>query len=79
MSTPTNTGPADKGKNVDRSGLGKYVKRMSSVFKRERSSKSQVPTLASEAPAISEAQGQQPPAEQESAKETKTPEIVAPT
>ncbi|KNG51734.1 hypothetical protein TW65_01131 [Stemphylium lycopersici] len=79
MSTPTNAGPADKGKSVDRSGLGKYVKRMSSVFKRERSSKSQVPTLASEAPAISEAQGQPPPAEQESAKETKTPEAAAPT
>lgn len=36
MSTPTESGPSEP-KNVDRRmSLGKYVKRMSSVFKREK-------------------------------------------
>jgi hypothetical protein len=40
MSTPAESGPAE-GKSGDRRmSLGKYVKRMSSVFKREKSSKS---------------------------------------
>ncbi|KAF2180076.1 hypothetical protein K469DRAFT_593502 [Zopfia rhizophila CBS 207.26] len=44
MSTPAGSGPSD-GKDADRRrSLGKYVKRMSSVFKREKSSKSTTPS-----------------------------------
>lgn len=40
MSAPAESGPTEA-KNVDRRmSLGKYVKRMSSVFKREKGSKS---------------------------------------
>jgi hypothetical protein len=59
MSSPTETGPSDKGKNVDRGTLGKYVKRMSTVFKREKSSKV-VPTLAPDATFAPQIEQQQP-------------------
>ncbi|KAH7394900.1 hypothetical protein DE146DRAFT_616046 [Phaeosphaeria sp. MPI-PUGE-AT-0046c] len=55
MSTPGESGPAD-GKGGDRRmSLGKYVKRMSSVFKREKSSRSEsgtpvAPAVLEEAP-----------------------------
>ncbi|EOA87116.1 hypothetical protein ACJQWK_09055 [Exserohilum turcicum] len=48
--TPAPSAPADKSKNGDRSSLGKYVKRMSTVFKRDRSSKNQPPALSPDAP-----------------------------
>ena len=66
MSSQTETGPSDKGKNVDRGTLGKYVKRMSTVFKREKSSKV-VPTLAPDATSAPQTE-QHPPTEEEGAK-----------
>jgi uncharacterized protein (UPF0147 family) len=62
MSSPAETGPSDKRKNV----IGKYVKRMSTVFKREKSSKN-VPTLASDATSALQTEQQQP-TEREGAK-----------
>ncbi|PSN62302.1 hypothetical protein BS50DRAFT_503251 [Corynespora cassiicola Philippines] len=46
MSTPTGSGPSDGNEGDRRKSLGKYVKRMSSVFKREKSSKSVAPATA---------------------------------
>ncbi|KAF1831090.1 hypothetical protein BDW02DRAFT_70939 [Decorospora gaudefroyi] len=71
MSSPAEPGPSDKGKNVDRGSLGKYVKRMSTVFKREKSSKS-VPTLAPDAPSAPQVEQQQP-VEDEGAKKEVAP------
>lgn len=72
MSTPSGSTPADTSKDADRRrSLGKYVKRMSSVFKRDKSSKS-IPSASSTpaAPAT--------PALKEEAKEV-TPTTPAPT
>ena len=56
MSSPAEQGPAD-GKGGDRRmSLGKYVKRMSSVFKREKSSRGD--SGAPVAPAVAEEQTQ---------------------
>jgi hypothetical protein len=59
MSTPPPAGPHD---GERRKSLGKYVKRMSSVFKREKSSKSvtQASSAAAAPPASHEEQTQQP-------------------
>jgi hypothetical protein len=74
MTTPADTGAADKGKSVERGTLGKYVKRMSTVFKREKSSKN-VPILAPEA--SSTPQVEQQPAEKDGArKDEARPEII---
>ncbi|KAJ5065148.1 hypothetical protein J3E72DRAFT_235443 [Bipolaris maydis] len=51
MSAPPNPPAHNKAK----SGLGKYVKRMSTVFKRDRASKSQPPAPAPDAPSSSAA------------------------
>ncbi|EUC27971.1 hypothetical protein COCCADRAFT_110344 [Bipolaris zeicola 26-R-13] len=69
MSTPPNPPAQDKAKT----GLGKYVKRMSTVFKRDRSSKSQPPATAPDAPSSSSAaapqqQPQPPPQPQQQQK-----------
>ena len=48
MSTPPAAGPHD---GERRKSLGKYVKRMSSVFKREKSSKNVLQTSSAAAPA----------------------------
>lgn len=62
MSTPGDLGPAD-GKGGDRRmSLGKYVKRMSSVFKREKSSSSNPGTPV--APAVVEEGSQTRPAKE---------------
>ncbi|KAI8942381.1 hypothetical protein NX059_000456 [Plenodomus lindquistii] len=53
MSTPAETGPRQDKPEDRRMGLGKYVKRMSSVFKREKSSKSLVGVGATPPPAPS--------------------------
>ncbi|RMZ72486.1 Zinc finger RING FYVE PHD-type [Pyrenophora seminiperda CCB06] len=58
MTTPGDGGPPDKGKNVERGTLGKYVKRMSTVFRREKSSKT-VPVSAPEAPSTSKNEQEQ--------------------
>ncbi|KAF2626766.1 hypothetical protein BU25DRAFT_411300 [Macroventuria anomochaeta] len=61
MSTPPAAGPHD---GQHRKSLGKYVKRMSSVFKRERSSKSvPQPSSAAAAPVAPELGQQQPQVE----------------
>lgn len=71
MSTPSGSGPAEA-KNADRRmSLGKYVKRMSSVFKREKSSKSGEGVTAI-APAVSQEEQAQP-TKDESAKEEVAP------
>jgi hypothetical protein len=54
MSTPTESGAAEGDRRMS---LGKYVKRMSSVFKREKSSKSSG-APAQDAPSVVEAEGQ---------------------
>ncbi|KAI4683383.1 uncharacterized protein J4E88_004559 [Alternaria novae-zelandiae] len=76
MTTPTDTGAVDKGKNAERGTLGKYVKRMSTVFKREKSNKS-VPTLAPEASSTPQV-AQQQPVEKEVAQPDQTIPEVAP-
>ncbi|KAI4713781.1 hypothetical protein J4E89_001228 [Alternaria sp. Ai002NY15] len=76
MTTPADTGAVDKGKNVERGTLGKYVKRMSTVFKREKSNKS-VPTLAPE-PSSTPQVAQQQPVEKEVAQPDQTILEVAP-
>lgn len=61
MSSPGEQGPAD-GKGGDRRmSLGKYVKRMSSVFKREKSNRSDSGVPG--APAVAEEPAQAPAAE----------------
>ncbi|KAH7130398.1 hypothetical protein B0J11DRAFT_251420 [Dendryphion nanum] len=70
MSTPGGTGPSD-GKDMDRRrSLGKYVKRMSSVFKREKSTTTASTSTASAAPATT-------PATVESEQKEPTKEIAA--
>ena len=70
MSTPAESG-AVEGKNVDRRmSLGKYVKRMSSVFKREKSGKGSS-LIAPGAPSV-------PEIEQEAAKMEVTEGEAAP-
>ncbi|KAI4672061.1 uncharacterized protein J4E78_000561 [Alternaria triticimaculans] len=76
MTTPADTGAVDKGKNVERGTLGKYVKRMSTVFKREKSNKS-VPTLAPESSSTPQV-AQQQPVEKEVAQPDQTIPEVAP-
>ncbi|KAL1798973.1 hypothetical protein ACET3X_003010 [Alternaria dauci] len=79
MTTPTDPGTPDKGKNVERGTLGKYVKRMSTVFKREKSNKS-VPTVAPEASSASQAGPQQQPVVKDVVKEDKAkPDVVPAT
>jgi hypothetical protein len=57
MSTPAGTGTAEA-KNMDRRmSLGKYVKRMSSVFKREKSGKTS-DLAAPVSPSVDDAQEQ---------------------
>ncbi|KAF2844659.1 hypothetical protein T440DRAFT_484012 [Plenodomus tracheiphilus IPT5] len=58
--TPTTAAPREDRLEDRRLSLGKYVKRMSSVFKREKSTKSLVVAAASPPPASSAAQGEQP-------------------
>ena len=69
MSTPAESGTPE-GKNVDRRmSLGKYVKRMSSVFKREKSGKSSnsgVPAAPS-VPQVKEEAAKKEATEQEAA------------
>ena len=77
MTTLADTGAADKGKNVERGTLGKYVKRMSTVFKREKSNKS-VPTLAPEPSSAPQVEQQQQPVEKELAQPDKADPEVAP-
>ncbi|KAF1846851.1 uncharacterized protein K460DRAFT_367605 [Cucurbitaria berberidis CBS 394.84] len=72
MATPAESEPSEN-KNVDRRmSLGKYVKRMSSVFKREKSTKS----LTSPTSATPQAQAQHEPAKEEVAQEEA---VAAPT
>jgi hypothetical protein len=71
MASPAESGPKGKGKNADRGTFGKYVKRMSTVFKREKSRKS-VPTLAPVA-ASGPSSDQQHPIQEEGAKKEVTP------
>jgi hypothetical protein len=59
MSFLTETGPSAKGKNA----IGKYVKRMSTVFKRDKSSKN-VPALAPDATSAPQTEQQQPTEEE---------------
>ena len=67
MSMPAESGKAEA-KNMDRRmSLGKYVKRMSSVFKREKSNKAG--DLAAPVPSVQEA-------EQQSAKEEEAAPVV---
>ncbi|KAF1938236.1 hypothetical protein EJ02DRAFT_384148 [Clathrospora elynae] len=74
MAPAAESGPSDTAKNADRGTLGKYVKRMSSVFKREKSSKS----LAPLAPVAVSAQQveQQQPTEEEGTKQEDTNEVA---
>jgi hypothetical protein len=58
MSAPTGSGPADATGGDRRMSLGKYVKRMSSVFKREKSSKAIGETSVPVAPSGSAQQQQ---------------------
>jgi hypothetical protein len=78
MTTPADTGATDKGKNVDRGTLGKYVKRMSTVFKREKSTKS-VPTLAPETSSIPQVEQQQPAEKQGTHPDKTKPEVMPAT
>lgn len=67
MSTPSGPGPSDA-KEERRKSLGKYVKRMSSVFKREKSTKGE------STPAVSTPAAPSAPAPQvELEKESTTP------
>ncbi|EFQ94771.1 hypothetical protein PTT_07459 [Pyrenophora teres f. teres 0-1] len=76
MTTPGDSGPPDKGKNVERGTLGKYVKRMSTVFKREKSSKS-APVLAPEAPSTPRTEQRPPKPTEEVAKQDSTkPQVI---
>jgi len=80
MTTPGDSGPPDKGKNAERGTLGKYVKRMSTVFRRDKSSKS-APVLAPEAPSTSKTEQQQAPKPiEEAAKQDITkPQVIPAT
>jgi hypothetical protein len=80
MNPPPESGRSGKGKEAERGTLGKYVKRMSTVFRREKSSKS----VATSAPATAPAP-QQPKEEvakgevaKEATKETDVQEEAAP-
>jgi hypothetical protein len=64
MSSSTEIGSSNKGKNA----IGKYVKRMSTVFKRDKSSKN-VPTLALDATSALQTEQQQPTEEEGETKE----------
>jgi hypothetical protein len=75
MTTPTNTGTPDKGKNVERGTLGKYVKRMSTVFKREKSSKN-VPTVAPEASSTPKVEQQQPVVKEVTREDNANPDMI---
>jgi hypothetical protein len=55
MSTPTESGVAEGKMGDRRMSLGKYVKRMSSVFRREKQSKSSAPDAAA-APSVPDIQ-----------------------
>ncbi|KAH7350334.1 hypothetical protein BKA66DRAFT_476362 [Pyrenochaeta sp. MPI-SDFR-AT-0127] len=71
MATPAKSGPSES-QNVDRRmSLGKYVKRMSSVFKRDKSNKSAAPS-APPTPSVLQA-------EQQAAHDAETREKAAPT
>lgn len=69
MSTPAQSGPPAAKMEDRRMSLGKYVKRMSSVFKRERPNKSSAST-ASAAPAVLQVEQ---PKQEEVAKATVAP------
>lgn len=78
MSTPPTAGPHDGDR---RKSLGKYVKRMSSVFKREKSSKS-VPHVSSAASTsvseVEQQQQQQQQEEQQQQEQQQQPAVEAP-
>jgi hypothetical protein len=79
METPAGPASSSDAKNVDRRmSLGKYVKRMSSVFKREKSAEkgSKSPAAAPHAPSTSQVEGKP---HEETTKEHATKEEVAPT
>ena len=78
MTTPTDTAMPDKGKNVERGTLGKYVKRMSTVFKREKSSKS-VPTVAPEASSAPQVEQQQPVVKEVAKDDKVKPDVIPAT
>jgi hypothetical protein len=61
MSTPAGSGTVEGKIGDRRMSLGKYVKRMSSVFKREKSTKSSAEVGESGAPSVIEPRPQQQP------------------